>query len=230
MEVFSLFRILHIAAGFLAFILFWIPLVTKKGGRVHNKVGWVYVFSMALVSFSAFYMGIYRVLFDETADATRVSFSWFLIFISILSGATCWYGIRVLRYKKRKERHRSGVDLFVCSLLLISGIAIAWYGYLIGTPLLTYFPLLGVFLGSLQLYYWLRKPVKNMHWLYEHLSGMIACSISTVTAFTVFGAPRLLNISSSSLFLWFLPTMVLVPVLIFFTIKYEKKYNKNSYQ
>lgn len=228
MEVFSLFRILHIAAGFLALILFWIPLVTKKGGKVHNKVGWVYVFAMAFVSFSAFYMGCYRVLFDETADATRVSFSWFLIFISVLSGATCWYGIRVLRYKKRKERHRSWIDLFVSSLLLISGIGIAWYGFKIGTSLITYFPLLGVFLGGSQLYYWLRKPVKNMHWLFEHLSGMIACSISTVTAFTVFGAPRLLNIPSSSLFLWFLPTVILVPVLMLFTIKYEKKYNKHS--
>ncbi|MGG7621663.1 DUF2306 domain-containing protein [Bacillus coreaensis] len=228
MEAFSLFRILHIAAGFLALILFWIPLVTKKGGKVHNKVGWVYVFAMAFVSFSAFYMGCYRVLFDETADATKVSFSWFLIFISILSGATCWYGIRVLRFKKRKERHRSWIDLFVSSLLLISGIGIAWYGFKIGTSLITYFPLLGVFLGGSQLYYWLRKPVKNMHWLFEHLSGMIACSISTVTAFTVFGAPRLLNIPSSSLFLWFLPTVILVPVLILFTIKYEKKYNNHS--
>jgi uncharacterized membrane protein len=228
LEAFSLFRFVHIAAGFLALFLFWIPLVTKKGGQVHNRTGWVYVMAMSLVSISAFYMGMYRVLFDDSADATRVSFSWFLIFISILSGASCWYGIRVLRFKKRKERHRSLVDLFVSGLLLGSGVAIGLYGFTIGTPLITYFPILGIFLGGSQLYYWLQKPVKKMHWLFEHLSGMIACSISTVTAFTVFGAPRLLNIPSTSLFLWLLPTMVLVPILIGFTIKYEKKYNRKS--
>nr|WP_239586995.1 DUF2306 domain-containing protein [Bacillus ectoiniformans] len=216
---------MHIAAGFLALIVFWIPIVTKKGGKVHNLVGWIYVYAMGIVAVSSFYMGAFRIFFDEQADLERVSFSWFLIFISILSGASAWYGIRVLRFKKRKEPHRQVLDLFVSLLLLCSGIGIGIYGVSIDSPLITYFPLLGLFLGGTQLNYWLRKPNRKMHWYFEHFGGMIACCISTVTAFTVFGAPRLLNISSSNLLLWLLPTFVLVPVIIGFSVYYQRKFN-----
>jgi len=228
MEIFSLFRIVHIVAGFVALVLFWIPMVTKKGGKVHNLIGWIYVYAMGAVAISAFYMGVYRVFFDNQADADRISFSWFLIFISILSGASAWYGIRVLRFKKRKDTHRKVIDLLVSLLLLSSGIGVGIYGITIDSALITYFPLLGLLLGGIQLNYWLRKPVKKMHWLFEHFGGMIACSISTVTAFTVFGAPRLLNIQSSSLLLWLLPTCILVPVLIGFTMYYERKFNRKK--
>jgi uncharacterized membrane protein len=223
-EVFSFFRWLHIIGGFTALLVFWVPIITKKGGKIHNFVGWLFVWAMAVVSISAFYMGVYRVFWDEQANAERVSFSWFLIFIAILSGASAWYGIRVLRFKKRQTAHRNMMDLFVSVLLLVSGIAIGSYGVLIQSPLITYFPLLGVFLGATQLYYWIRKPIKRMHWLFEHFGGMIACCISTVTAFTVFGAPRLLNISSTNLLLWLLPSLILVPVLVGFNIYYGKKY------
>lgn len=226
MEAFSLFRVLHIVAGFVALFIFWIPMITKKGGKIHNLVGWIYVAAMSVVALSAFYMGVYRIFFDPQAGVERVSFSWFLIFISILSAASSWYGIRVLRFKKRKEAHRNILDLLVSILLFISGVGIGIYGISIGSPLITYFPLLGLFLGGIQLKYWLRKPTKRMHWYFEHFGGMIACCISTVTAFTVFGAPRLLNIESTNLLLWLLPTIILVPVLIGFTIYYEKKFHR----
>jgi uncharacterized membrane protein len=228
MELFSVFRILHIIAGFVALLIFWIPMVTRKGGKVHNRIGWIYVWAMGVVSVSAFYMGIYRVLFDENADQDRVSFSWFLIFISILSGASAWYGIRVLRFKKRKGVHRNLVDLFVSILLVSTGIGIGVYGFSIDSGLITYFPILGLVLGGIQLNYWLRKPVKRQHWYFEHFGGMISCCISTVTAFTVFGAPRLLNIQSTNLLLWMLPSFVLVPVLIGFTIFYSKKFSNKK--
>jgi uncharacterized membrane protein len=226
MEVFSFFRWLHIIGGFTALLVFWIPIVTKKGGKIHNFIGWVYVWAMSIVSISAFYMGVYRVLWDEQANTERISFSWFLIFIAILSGASAWYGVRVLRFKARQIAHRNMLDVGVSVLLLASGITIGIYGIIIESPLITYFPLLGIFLGTLQLSYWIRKPSKKMHWLFEHFGGMIACCISTVTAFTVFGAPRLLHISSTNLLLWLLPSFILVPVLIGFNIHYRKKYTR----
>lgn len=225
MVVFDIFRMLHIISGFIALFVFWIPIVTKKGWKLHRLVGWIYVWAMALVSISAFYMGVYRVFFDSSANLELISFSWFLIFISILSAATAWYGIRVLRFKQRKERHRHPLDLFVSFLLVGSGIGISFYGLSIGSSLISFFPLLGILVGSLQLFYWLRKPKGRMHWYYEHYSGMIPCCIATVTAFTVFGAPRLLNLETSNLLLWFLPTILLVPVLIGFHIYYDKKFS-----
>jgi uncharacterized membrane protein len=220
---FDFFRWVHIVSGFLALLVFWIPIVTKKGGRAHLRVGWVYVWAMASVSVSAFYMAIYRLTWDAGPDPDAIPFSWFLVFIAILSSATAWYGIRVLRFKKRKESHRHPIDLLFPSLLFMSGVGICIYGWVIGFPLLQYFPLLGLFLGGSQLVYWLTTPKNRSHWAVEHIVGMLSCCIATVTAFTVFGAPRLLQIEAVSLIVWFLPTIVLVPLIIGFSNMYRRK-------
>lgn len=208
MFFYSLFKVLHIIAGFTALLVFWIPVVTKKGGKAHVRVGWVYVAAMGVVAISALFMGIWRIGFDPGRTIETVAFAWFLIFIAILSSATAWYGIRVFP-----------------ALLMISGIAICIYGASIGFALITWFPLIGIMLGGAQLAYWFRPPAQKMHWWFEHLSGMLGCCIATITAFIVFGAPRLLEIQSVQPIVWFLPTIVLVPVITGFSIYYRKKFN-----
>lgn len=227
LAIFDFVRILHVIGGFVALFTFWIPIVTKKGGKIHIFSGWIYVAAMSLVSISAFHMGIYRI-FDPNSTSEVFSFSLFLILISILSGSTAYYGLRVLRNKKRVDIHRNIWDLSFPLLLLISSICISIYGFIIDFPLLSWFPLLGIFLSATQLQYWLQKPKKKMHWWFEHISGMLGCSIATITAFTVFGAPRLLNIDSVSIFLWFLPTILLTPVIVGFIIYYDRKFNPRT--
>ncbi|SDC48026.1 hypothetical protein SAMN04488112_108173 [Melghirimyces thermohalophilus] len=214
---------LHVISGFAALLVFVIPMVTRKGGTFHRRTGWLYVVSMASVSITALYMGIYRLTWDAGSNPDAIPFSWFLIFIAILSGATAWYGIRVLRFKKRKISHRQPIDFLFPSLMLISAIGVSAYGWIISFPLLQYFPIIGMFLGLSQLQYWLSVPKRKSHWVVEHIVGMLSCCIATVTAFTVFGAPRLLQIESVSLMLWFMPTMALVPLIIGYSTYYTRK-------
>src|SRR5699024_5794030 len=105
--LFQIARYAHMIGGFVALFIFWVPIVTRKGGKVHRGAGWVYVASMSAVSITALFMGIYRLTWDAGTEPGAIPFSWFLIFIAILSGATAWYGVRVLRYKKRKKRNRA---------------------------------------------------------------------------------------------------------------------------
>ncbi|HLR67612.1 MAG TPA: DUF2306 domain-containing protein [Virgibacillus sp.] len=218
-------RLLHIVGGFLALFVFWLPIITRKGGKLHTQIGWIYVFAMASVSITALYMGVYRLTWEPGHDPDTTAFSWFLLFIAILSGATAWYGLRVLRYKKRKRSHRQAIDYIFPILLLTSGIAISIYGWIIHFPLLQYFPVVGIFLGATQLQYWLTSPKRKSHWIVEHIVGMLSCCIATITAFVVFGAPRLLGVDSVSLFIWFIPTIMIVPLIIGFTTYYAKKLN-----
>ncbi|TWI58161.1 DUF2306 domain-containing protein [Halalkalibacter nanhaiisediminis] len=224
MLVFDGIRIIHIIAGFLALFTFWIPVVTRKGGGVHRGIGWVYTISMVVVSISAFYMGVYRIFFDSISDQTVIAFSWFLIFIGLLSGSTAWYGIRVLHFKRRKHPHRVIIDLLIPLFLLLGGIGMVIYGHLIDFPLLAWFPLVGIFLGASHLWYWLRIPKMKKQWWIEHLVGMLSCSIATITAFTVFGAPQLIDVESVHPVLWFIPTIIIVPMIIAFTCYYTKKF------
>uniref|UniRef100_UPI003D1CE45C hypothetical protein n=1 Tax=Kroppenstedtia sanguinis TaxID=1380684 RepID=UPI003D1CE45C len=75
-------------------------------------------------------------------------------------------------------------------MLTLSGVGISLYGNTLDSPLLTWFPLIGILLGISQLYYWLRPPAERIHWKIQHLTGLISCGIGTITAFVVFGAPR----------------------------------------
>ncbi|WP_283153367.1 DUF2306 domain-containing protein [Guptibacillus hwajinpoensis] len=219
--MFKLFLFLHIFAGFSALLAFWLPLVLKKGGRWHIRIGWLFVAMMAIVSVTAAGMAFLRIFIQPDTSPERFSFSIFLLFIAVLSSSTAYYGLRVLRFKRKADQHRHLGDLAFASLLFLSGIACSIYGFTSRNTLISFFPFLGIFLGLGQLAYWLRPmPVKNS-WLLEHIQGMIACSISTVTAFTVFGAPRLLGGGFRSIYLWILPTIVLVPLIFYFSRKYS---------
>jgi hypothetical protein len=41
----------------------------------------------------------------------------------------------------------------------------------------------------------------------------------------VFGAPQLLNMEEVSLFIWILPTFLLLPLIIGFSRHYQRKFN-----
>ncbi|MGP4069078.1 DUF2306 domain-containing protein [Halobacillus sp. B29] len=229
MSIFQIVLYLHILAGFTALIVFWIPLVTKKGGMIHRRVGWIYVWAMGNVAATAFYMGIYRIGFDASRNAAEKSFAFFLLFIAVLSASTAWNGIRVLRFKRRtRRRSLLSLDTGISFVLVFSSIITMVIGWVNQFPLLQYFPVIGLFLGYGQLKYWLTPPQTKMHWYFEHFGNLIGCSIATITAFTVFGAPRLLNISSISIFLWFLPTIVLTPLIFGFTRYYRKKFRLST--
>lgn len=45
--------ILHIATGITALLVGLIPMIAKKGGRLHNRVGLIYVYCMIAVAVSA---------------------------------------------------------------------------------------------------------------------------------------------------------------------------------
>ena len=49
MAVIDLLRGVHIAAGSLALVSLWVPLVSRKGGSVHRRAGRVFVIAMAVL-------------------------------------------------------------------------------------------------------------------------------------------------------------------------------------
>lgn len=55
---FSVLKAAHIIAGAIALLVLFIPMLTKKGGNVHRKVGWVFVAAMAVGALTAVAMTI----------------------------------------------------------------------------------------------------------------------------------------------------------------------------
>jgi len=57
----------HIISGTLALITFWLPMNAKKGGKLHTRSGWAYIFAMVGVAITALLMGVWRLFFDPQA-------------------------------------------------------------------------------------------------------------------------------------------------------------------
>lgn len=220
-QLFDIFKISHVGFGFAALVLFWIPIVVKKGGKLHNRIGWVYVVAMSGVAFTAVYMALWRLLLDENKTDTTIAFAWFLMFIAILSAVTAFFGIRTLR-ARRAKRSASTLEWFASGLLFLSSICISIYGIFKSDLLLGLFPLLtGAQIGYVQLNYWRKQKANYIESINAHFTGMLACSISTLTAFTVFGAPRLLGIENQNFLVWLAPSFVIAPIIIYFSRKYD---------
>lgn len=194
-------RTSHIIAGIVALAALWIPLVARKGGLLHRRVGWIYAAAIWVVAVTAWGVCAFRLLDDNEANDSGALF---LLFVGVLAANAAFVGIRVLQTKKRTDRHRSLIDLAGPLLLLIGSAALAGLGFIQQSVLFVAFAALGGLLSVGQLRFWLRPPLTKMDWWYEHMTNMLTACIGTVTAFLVVNVPRL-GLKEYSLFFWLAP-------------------------
>ena len=213
---------LHIAAGTTALVSMWIPMFAKKGAHLHKRAGKVFVGAMATVSVTALMLAGARFLFDPRPAAQSAGL--FLLYISILTGASVSTGVRVLRTKNRVGPQLHWWDIGLSALLFASSIAIAIYGITTGATLFAAFSVVGLVNGGGQLAYWLRNPRSPMHWWFEHMSSMLGACIAATTAFLVVNAQRW-GFDTFSILVWLAPSIVGVPVIAIWTGYYRRKFS-----
>lgn len=210
--------LLHAFAGTLALFVFLIPILSKKGGKLHIKAGWIYTYAMVFVGFSAFIITPWRGFFDPARDLSSQSFALFLFFISVLTLSSIWFGLSVLRAKKRSAPDLSFRRIGPDVALIFFGILTQIVGYRLENTLLILFPIIGYFNAIQQIKYWTQAPVGNMHWWYAHMRGMGTACITTITAFLVTAVPRFVD---STIFqspaLWIAPGVVGGLILSYYT-------------
>lgn len=216
----TVLRTVHIAAGTAALSTFLIPMVLPKGGAAHRRVGWVFVGAMMTLCASAGPLSIYR-LMTETSRGQRIA-AGFLLYITILSFAAVWGGLRVLRFKGTGP-HTHPLDLGVAGLLAVAGVVTLALGGFFRAPVLVIFGALGALNGVGDLRRWLDPDKARMHWWFRHMGGMIGASIAALTAFSVLNAPRL-GLGVFSVFVWILPSLVFVPVSLVWNRYYQRRF------
>jgi uncharacterized membrane protein len=212
---------LHIAGGSAALLSMLVPLLTRKGGLIHRRAGWVFVGGMTVVSITAFLLAGTRWATDPTPRGREAGA--FLFFVSILTATSVSGGVRVLRVKMRTARHRHPWDLGLSALLTVSSMAAAVYGLGTGHHLFTAFSIIGALAGGGQLLYWITPPSHPMHWWFEHMSSMLGACIAATTAFLVVNANNL-GMGAFSLAVWLTPSIIGVPVIAIWTRYYRRKF------
>lgn len=176
---------IHILAGFLSIVLFWIPMFVKKGNNVHRKVGKAYVYSMWVVVSTAIILSI------ENFAQGKVQFAAFLGFLAIITAQPIWYGIAILKYKNSLPASLKQKHLMFNWLIVICGALLLGYGiYLQGkgqAVLMVIFGILGLTTGK-EVYQAYKNPSDQSNWMKEHITGMLTSAIAAYTAFFVFGS------------------------------------------
>src|SRR5262245_7287479 len=108
----------HVSLGFLALAAFWVPALTRKGGRTHRRTGWVYVGAMLGVVLSAMLLAAMSLINPRWVRdldglpperAARVlaqlrAIAFFLLGLALLTFTAGWQGLRVLWARRRGPR------------------------------------------------------------------------------------------------------------------------------
>ncbi len=214
----------HVAAGAVALLVFWVPLVTKKGGRTHRRVGWVYVAAAGTLAVTGFLLSIQLV---TSRSPLRWRAGIFLAYVSVLAGASAQLGARALRTKGRAGASEAAIDLVPPLLLVAGGFALAALGVHRSMILYVLFAGLGVVLGLSQLRFWLTPPAHERAWFLAHMTGMGTSCITTVTAFVVVNARRF-GMRTFDLALWAGPIAVLAVGLTIWRRYYARRFTRND--
>ena len=212
---------LHIIAGTTALLVFWIPLVTKKGGRTHRRAGWVYVTAAAIVAATGIASAGRLIFYPPRPHAWRGGI--FLVYVGLFAAESALLGARALRPSMRTDRVQSAVDLVPSLLLVAGGVALAAFGLSQAQPLFILFAALGVVQGATHLRAWLTGRNRREGRLLAHMSAMGTSCITTLTAFIVVNAPRL-GMRRFDARLWALPIVVLGLGLAMMRRYYAKRF------
>jgi hypothetical protein len=203
MEIlYQIFLISHIISGHVALILGAYLMATTKGNSRHRMLGKLFYYAMLVISISAIYISVTKSLSH-------------LLHIGIFAFYQNYAGRRAIQEKSLKLNFP---DWIVWSVAAINGVAMV----------LTMNIVLMVF-GGISLSLTVGSLVNGVKvingqtispkaWLSQHIGYMVGAYISTITAFIV------VNISTAGIWwiLWLLPTIILVPLIVFWTRKYAR--------
>ena len=235
---------LHILLGAVGLVSFWLPALTRKGGKLHRKAGWFYVWAMlgmvvtaGLLSLMLMTLplaihpvkaGLTVAQIARHATQTRAGGAFFG-YISLLTFTAGWTGLRVLRAKKGISGMRTPFNIGLNVVNVVAGLGGIYMGLQMGQPLFVIFGAIAfgpalVFLNRLR-----RNREAKMYWWMEHISGMFTTGMAAYTGFFVNGGSRLL----SALFAhapglqyipWIAPTLIGTFCIIYLRRVYRRKF------
>ena len=198
----------HIISGGVALVSGTVAMGTKKGNKNHKLAGKFFYYSMWLVITLALYISIIKGLS-------------FLLHVAIFAFFQNYNGFRAIKNKTLKPH------VFDWFILIVAGINAAFMLYS-EQPVLIAFGCISVLLFFSQIKTYISvlkgKELSKLLWLNQHIGMMIGSYIAAFTAFIVVNTAMLFPSQSMTIHIiaWLSPTIILVPLLIYWQNKYAK--------
>jgi uncharacterized membrane protein len=213
----------HILAGVVALASMIVPLVVRKGSRLHRRVGWVFVIAMSGVSVTAVALAIWRFARADAQHPNAHAIGFFLFYVATLTAAGVSSGVRALRFKARTTPHRNAWDLGISGANVAMGLATLVYGVIDHRTLFIAFSFVGLITGTGQLRYWLSSPTTHGHWWLAHMGGMLGSCIAALTALVVVNAAWF-GTRTFATAIWIAVPAVGIPALFAWTAFYRRRF------
>ncbi|KTD65332.1 hypothetical protein [Legionella shakespearei] len=211
--IFNILLVIHVLCGSSCMVFSIAAIATRKGGNKHRRYGRYFFYGMTGIFITAIPMALIKT-------------NTFLLLIALFSYYLAYTG---WRYARRHESLIPVSDWIVClAMILASFIMISmglWHFNLSNDDslILLVFGVLGAIfsLNDALLYY--KGTIPRATRISKHLGAMLGGTIAVYTAFLVtnvhYGPP---------LMLWLSPTVIITPIIIYWTKKVENK--KGSFQ
>lgn len=202
----------HIVAGFTAFFIAPVPLLTAKGGKTHRRWGKIYFWAMAVMAATAMVLALWRPVL-------------FLAFVAVFSFYFAFRGYRALSRKNPIQGQGPGaIDWAAAMLAFIGSAALIVFGILRLGPVWVRLSVVAIVFGVIgaafavnDIWKFTHPPADRYSWRYAHMAGMIGSYIAAVSAFSVVNFHFL-----PTAVRWLWPSAVGVPG-IFIWIGYYRK-------
>ncbi len=206
----------HVTAGFLVLLTGILVYLLRKGNNPHRQLGWVYFWSMMVISISGIGLIIYE-------------FNRFLLLIVVLTFYLSYSGAFSFR---RPAGNPLKLDLLAALIATGTGLWAIGYGIYIFCQSWSFHPviLLFLFFGLLLAanawndLRWFRDPtIMTGRWRVEyHIVRMGASFIAATTAFALAGARPYTEGWAYAWTLWIIPTIIGTPLISYYKRNYFK--------
>lgn len=220
---------LHVLGGAVGLLTMLGPLVTRKGGGSHKRLGWVFCSAMVLSTFTGVLISaswitiptLVKTLPTDPAQLERArdnlqSAGVFFGLLSLMSAHAITWGVLSTRNKRTPPWNHSFAKLLT-ALLSVFAIGSLWLGF-------THFSLLLIGFGVLALNS-VVDSIRSRHktWLRLHIESMLgACTVAT-TAFSVQMTGRITTNTIATGFAWGLPAVLGVGASLWWTRRLRKR-------
>ena len=240
MHLFEAFVVLHVIAGTIGLVAFWVPIATKKGAAKHRKGGKWALGGFIGAGFLAVVMAIYSLIdtsrHPEIADRALYEglFGWMMLYLGVLTMGFADYGLAVIRHRTNRQALRSMRYQLVMLAVVVTGAWCGIYGAKVGDPLMVLVAVIGVISMVIQQFFVFREyvpflsPVGPTTYVGEHFRALIGMGISAYTAFLSVGLIRLVPEEVFNPVIWAGPSVIGVSLIVWFTHQGKQQMKKRK--
>ncbi len=222
MDVFHTLVAAHIVTGSVGLLAFWGPVLSRKGGTAHVRLGRVFTLSMLTTGTIAAGIATTTLLSPlethpkfEDAALVRGIFGWMMLYLAVLTVSLAVHGWLTAIHKLDRAKIRDPRNVALQILVIVAAVNCFVHGLLIDQVLMMGIAVVGVASGLTNLFYLYRPKPGRIEWLLEHIKALVGAGISVYTAFLAFGAVRLAPSLALNPGYWAIPLTIGVALIIY---------------